>query len=283
MAHDRPSELELEHVVSEGSFGRIFRARYKATSAIVAVKVVLDSDEVRNEIRMLSKCCSPLIVGYFGSFACGQEMWVVTDYCGGGFVSDLIQSNGGTFSMPVECIRAVCAGIALGLEYLHGVNICHRDIRCSNILLSNAGYVKLTGFGFSDTLDEVDKKRKSVVGSSYWMPPEVIKEAYYDGKADVWSLGITTIEMAEGTPPHSSLDPLSATLAIPSKPAPTLVDPDNWGPEMVEFIDWCCKMDPTKRSDLKSLTSHRFIQQEVSRGRLGSPLFPWHLIRNENV
>mmetsp|Transcript_24429 Transcript_24429/g.52679 ORF Transcript_24429/g.52679 Transcript_24429/m.52679 type:complete len:125 (+) Transcript_24429:159-533(+) len=113
MTQDRPSELEFEHLVSEGSFGKIFRARYKATSAIVAVKVVTESDEIRSEIHMLSKCCSPFIVGYFGSFTCDREMWVVTDYCGGGFVSDLIQRNGSTLSMPEECIRAVCAGIVL--------------------------------------------------------------------------------------------------------------------------------------------------------------------------
>ncbi|KAL7541893.1 hypothetical protein ACHAXR_011350 [Thalassiosira sp. AJA248-18] len=284
-SQDRSSELLLEHVVSEGSFGKIFRARYKATGAIVAVKVVTESDEVKNEIHYLAKCNSSFIIGYFGSFLCGTNMWVVTDYCGGGFVSDIIKDVArakSDYSMPEGCIQAVCAGVLLGLEYLHGADICHRDINCSNILLSNAGFVKLTGFRVSAELDEdPTKKLTSVVGSHYWMAPEVIKEVPYDGKADIWSLGITTIEMAESAPPHSTLDPMEAVFLIPSKPSPTLADPDRWGPKIVEFIDCCCKKDPSQRSDSKSLTSHPFVQNEVALGRMGHPLFPWRIMRTQ--
>eukprot|EP00580_Thalassiosira_gravida_P016258 CAMPEP_0201663466 /NCGR_PEP_ID=MMETSP0494-20130426/5259_1 /ASSEMBLY_ACC=CAM_ASM_000839 /TAXON_ID=420259 /ORGANISM="Thalassiosira gravida, Strain GMp14c1" /LENGTH=220 /DNA_ID=CAMNT_0048142067 /DNA_START=149 /DNA_END=808 /DNA_ORIENTATION=+ len=213
---NRSSELTLERLVSEGTFGRIFRARYTATSHIVAVKIVAESEDVRNEIHFLSKCCSSFCVGYFGSFVCSVDengdcggslnRWVVTDYCGGGFVSDYLTkrkktSSGGrsrsssdigngdcsdVYAMPIECIRAVCAGIVLGLEYLHSIDICHRDIRCGNVLLSNAGYVKLAGFGLSADLDDDTKKCKDIVGSPAWMAPEVAEGILYDGQADIW-------------------------------------------------------------------------------------------------
>lgn len=278
MTQDRSSELEIQKMLGEGSFGQVFRARHKATGAIVAVKVVPnqegdeEADKIMGEIDILAKCNSPYIVGYFECFVCppkkrmeAGEMWIVMEFCDGGSVSDLIEAAGGrgSFAMPEECIRAACAGIVLGLEYLHKKEICHRDIKCGNVLLTNDGHVKLADFGVSAELTNTINKRKTVVGSPFWIAPEVIKEAHYDGRADVWSLGITAIEMAEGAPPHSNLNPLRAIFLIPSKPAPTLADPDNWSPEMLDFVRCCCKKDPSERSDSALLTSHPFVRQEV--------------------
>lgn len=278
---DRSSELELDKLLGEGSFGQVFRAKHKPTGAIVAVKVVPNQDGIGNaegadkimgEIDILAKCNSPYIVGYFECFVRPPkkkmdpyEMWIVMEFCDGGSVSDLIEAAGGrgSFAMPEECIRAACAGIVLGLEYLHKKEICHRDIKCGNVLLTNDGHVKLADFGVSAELTNTINKRKTVVGSPFWIAPEVIKESHYDGRADVWSLGITTIEMAEGAPPHSNLNPLRAIFLIPSKPAPTLADPDDWSPEMLDFVRCCCKKDPSERSDSALLTSHPFIRQEV--------------------
>ena len=288
MKQDRSSELELDGLLGEGSFGKVFRARHKATGAIVAVKVVpnaegdeQEADKIMSEIDILSKCDSPFIVGYFECFLRGMqkggggggrhvdghpsEMWIVMEFCDGGSVSDLIEAAGGRgfFAMPEECIRAACAGIVLGLEYLHKKEICHRDIKCGNVLLTNDGHVKLADFGVSAELTNTINKRKTVVGSPFWIAPEVIKESHYDGRADVWSLGITVIEMAEGAPPHSNLNPLRAIFLIPSKPSPTLADPDIWSPEMLDFIRCCCKKDPSERSDSALLTGHPFVMQEV--------------------
>lgn len=278
MKQDRSSELEIQKMLGEGSFGQVFRARHKATGAVVAVKVVPnqegdeEADKIMGEIDILSKCNSPFIVGYFECFTCppkkasdAGEMWIVMEFCDGGSVSDLIEAAGGrgSFAMPEECIRAACAGIVLGLEYLHKKEICHRDIKCGNVLLTNDGHVKLADFGVSAELTNTINKRKTVVGSPFWIAPEVIKEAHYDGRADVWSLGITAIEMAEGAPPHSNLNPLRAIFLIPSKPAPTLADPDIWSPAMLDFIRVCCKKDPSERSDSALLTSHPFVRQEV--------------------
>jgi len=185
------------------------------------------------------------------------------EYCEGGSMTDLLEANAG-FSLPEDCIRAVCASIVLGLEYLHGnANVCHRDIKCGNVLLTSDGNVKLADFGVSAELSNTLNKRKTVVGSPYWMAPEVIRESHYDGRADVWSLGITAIEMAEGAPPHANLHPLRAIFVIPTKPAPTLADPDNWSPEMLDFIRFCCQKDANQRRDSASLATLPFIRQDV--------------------
>jgi serine/threonine protein kinase len=190
-------------------------------------------------------------------------MWIIMEYCEGGSMTDLIEASAG-LSLPEDCVRAVCASIVLGLEYLHGTaNVCHRDIKCGNVLLTSDGHVKLADFGVSAELRNTLHKRKTVVGSPYWMAPEVIRESHYDGRADVWSLGITAIEMAEGAPPHANLHPLRAIFVIPTKPAPTLADPDNWSPEMLDFIRHCCQKDASQRRDSAMLSGLPFIRQDV--------------------
>jgi serine/threonine protein kinase len=255
----------------------VYKALHKPSTAIVAVKVIpngntssdSDDEKIMCEIDILSRCDSPYIVGYFECFIKPPylnkpgEMWIVMEYCEGGSMTDLIEANAG-FTLPEDCIRAVCASIVLGLEYLHGVaNVCHRDVKCGNVLLTDDGHVKLADFGVSAELSNTLNKRKTVVGSPYWMAPEVIRESHYDGRADVWSLGITAIEMAEGAPPHSNFHPLRAIFVIPTKPAPTLADPDNWSPEMFDFIRCCCQKDPSQRYDSALLAAHPFVKTEV--------------------
>eukprot|EP00980_Cylindrotheca_fusiformis_P018504 scaffold6124_cov122-Cylindrotheca_fusiformis.AAC.23 len=272
---DRSWELEILNLLGEGSFGAVYKALHKPSSAVVAVKVIANAssskseeEKIKGEIDILSRCDSPYIVGYCECFIKPPtkkpgEMWIVMEYCEGGSMSDLLEANNG-ITLPEDCIRAVCASIVLGLEYLHGVaNVCHRDIKCGNVLLTSDGHVKLADFGVSAELTNTVNKRKTVVGSPYWMAPEVIRESHYDGRADVWSLGITAIEMAEGAPPHANLHPLRAIFVIPTKPAPTLADPDNWSPEMLDFVRCCCQKDPNQRHDSAQLSSHPFVRKEV--------------------
>ena len=272
---DRSSELEIINLLGQGSFGDVWKAQHKETEAIVAVKIIANSsssaseeENIKGEIDILSKCDSPYIVGYCECFIKPPtnkpgEMWIVMEFCEGGSMSDLLEANAG-YLLPEECIRVVCASIVLGLEYLHGVaNVCHRDVKCGNVLLTADGHVKLADFGVSANLTNTLNKRKTVVGSPYWMAPEVIRESHYDGRADVWSLGITAIEMAEGAPPHANLHPLRAIFVIPTKPAPTLADPDNWSPHMLDFVRCCCQKEPSQRHDSALLSSHPFVKQEV--------------------
>jgi len=273
--NDRSSELEILDLIGEGSFGAVYRATHRSTGAGVAVKVIANAssskkeeEKIKGEIEILSRCDSPYIVGYFECFIKPAtlkpgEMWIIMEFCEGGSMTDLLEANAG-FSLPEDCIRAVCASIVLGLEYLHGIaNVCHRDIKCGNVLLTSDGNVKLADFGVSAELTNTLNKRKTVVGSPYWMAPEVIRESHYDGRADVWSLGITCIEMAEGAPPHANLNPLRAIFVIPTKPAPTLADPDNWSPEMLDFVRACCQKDASQRRDSASLSTLPFIRQDV--------------------
>lgn len=280
---DRSTEFELQALVGEGSFGSVYRARHRASGVLAAVKIIAnaarDTEEtakIMQEIEILAKCDSPFIVGYYECFLRQQQplvpadMWIVMEFCCGGSMSDLIEAGGYGLhnSMPEECVRFVCASIVLGLEYLHGVaNVCHRDIKCGNVLLMEDGHVKLADFGVSAELSNTIAKRKTVVGSPFWMAPEVIRESHYDGRADVWSLGITCIEMAEGAPPHANLNPLRAIFLIPSKPAPTLADPDNWSPEMLDFIKCCLHKEPSQRHDSAMLSNHPFVRQEVMKLR----------------
>ena len=284
---DRSKDLEILNQLGEGSFGAVYRARHKATNSTVAVKIIpnashshgsdSETDKIMSEIDILARCDSAFIVGYFECFLKppkkrldGGEMWIIMEYCEGGSILDFLEGVGGlhSYGEGEEVIRAVCASIVLGLEYLHGVaNVCHRDIKGGNVLLTNDGHVKLADFGVSAELTNTLNKRKTVVGSPYWMAPEVIKESHYDGRADVWSLGITAIEMAEGHPPHSSLHPMRAIFVIPTKPAPSLQDVDAWSPEMLDFIRCCCKKDPGQRYDSALLASHTFIKRDVNELR----------------
>lgn len=270
---DRSADFELGKLLGEGSFGVVYKGLHLPSNAIVAIKIIPkmsndddESEKIKSEIDILSRCDSPYIVGYFecfmreGNAKKQGEMWIVMEYCVGGSMSDLLGVRG----IPEECVRAVTASIVLGLEYLHGVaNVCHRDIKCGNVLLTEDGHVKLADFGVSAELTNTLNKRKTVVGSPFWMAPEVIRESHYDGRADVWSLGITVIEMAEGAPPHSNLNPLRAIFVIPTKPAPTLADPDSWSPEMLDFVRCCCQKDPNQRHDSALLSGHPFVKQEV--------------------
>ncbi len=305
---DRSKDLEVLNKLGEGAFGSVYRARHKSTNATVAVKIIpntslpqgggggdsnktnnnnnggdphqmIDSetDKIMSEIDILARCDSAFIVGYFECFIKPPkkrldmgEMWIIMEYCDGGSMLDFLEKNGGLhcYAEGEEVIRAVCASIVLGLEYLHGVeNVCHRDIKCGNVLLTNDGHVKLADFGVSAELTNTLNKRKTVVGSPFWMAPEVIKESHYDGRADVWSLGITAMEMAEGHPPHSNLHPMRAIFVIPTKPAPSLQDVDAWSPEMLDFIRCCCKKDPSQRYDSALLAGHTFIKRDVNELR----------------
>jgi sporulation-specific protein 1 len=146
--NDRSSELEILNLIGEGSFGAVYRATHRSTGAGVAVKVIANAssskkeeEKIKGEIEILSRCDSPYIVGYFECFikpatSKPGEMWIIMEFCEGGSMTDLLEANAG-FSLPEDCIRAVCASIVLGLEYLHGIaNVCHRDIKCGNVLLT---------------------------------------------------------------------------------------------------------------------------------------------------
>jgi len=179
------------------------------------------------------------------------------EFCSGGSVADLIQYCKRTFQEKE--ISSICYCILKALKYLHSKNVCHRDIKGGNILLNQAGFAKLTDFGVSKITDK-ERIMHTVVGSPYWMAPELISAGTYDMTADVWSLGITAIEMAEGQPPHHELHPMRAMREIPGKEPPTLKDSKKWPKEFGQFLSTCLQKTPSSRPSCKDLLKHSFIK-----------------------
>lgn len=262
-----PEELfEKLEVLGEGSYGIVYKVLNKQTRTIHALKVVPvenDISEVEKEINILKQCESPYIVSYFGSYNKGSELWIVLEHCGGGSVMDLL-SILGPGSLNEMHIAAVCSSVLKGLVYLHAQKKIHRDIKAGNILLTEDGSVKLTDFGVSAQLNNTISRRQTVIGTPYWMAPEVIQETAYNGKADVWSLGITLIEIAEGKPPLHGIHPMRAIFMIPSKPSPTLTEPSKWSDEFNDFIAQCLTKNMNDRPSSKDLLKHPFVQKAKS-------------------
>lgn len=184
------------------------------------------------------------------------------EYCAAGSISDIISVR--KRSLSEKEIAAVIKFILKGLEYLHSSKKIHRDIKAGNILLSSNAQPKLADFGVSGQLNNTVKKRLTVIGTPFWMAPEIVTESGYDCMADIWSLGITCIEMAEGKPPLHDMNPMQAMFSLPKNPPPKLTHPDNFSDNFNHFISCCLIKDPMQRSSANQLLRHPFIKSAPS-------------------
>jgi len=266
---DPTKDFSLVEKLGEGSYGSVWKAVHMKTGTTTAIKrvpVENDLDEILNEIKIMKQCRSPYIISYYGSYFKENELWIVMEYCGAGSVSDLMRITDEV--LTEDQISVVVRDSLKGLVYLHGMRKIHRDIKAGNILLNDKGESKLADFGVSGQLSDTMAKRQTVIGTPFWMAPEVIQEVGYDVKADLWSLGITMIEMAEGKPPYSNIHPMRAIFMIPSRPPPKLTDPDKWSKDMNDFVAKCLTKNPEQRPPATELLKHPF----VNKGKTGELL-----------
>jgi len=250
--------------IGEGAAGEVFEATHSKTGQKVAIKKMeINNENVKllaTEISIMKSSKHPNVVEYIESYIVDEKMWVMMEYMGGGCLTDVLECFD-DIQMNEQQIAYVTRETLQSLAYVHAHHRIHRDIKSDNILLSIDGAVKLADFGYAAQLTKSFVKRNTVVGTPYWMAPELIRGHDYGTKVDIWSLGIMLIEMAEGEPPYMEYPPLRALFLITTKGIPPLKDQNKWSRDFHDFLQKCLDVKVQTRPEAAELLRHPFLQK----------------------
>lgn len=292
---DNPEEIfQVKQELGKGAYGAVYKAEFIGSKITIAAKKVFDEEQaqatIKKEVNILQKCKHPNVVTYYGSIkgktktnmelkgskpvttpeAKSPAIWILMDYCEGGSVRDYMDQT--KKNLTEDQVAAVLIGAIQGLAYLHSIGIIHRDLKAGNLLLSSDGTVKVADFGISTQLSAtITGNAKTMIGTTYWMAPEIMDESY-TYKIDIWSLGITAIEMSQGEPPNWNLKPfqlmmkLSNMMKKKDEKPPTFNEPQKFSKDINDFVTQCLTKEPTKRPDTKVLMQHPFLMKSVKKG-----------------
>ncbi|KAF4090494.1 hypothetical protein AMELA_G00052070 [Ameiurus melas] len=263
-----PEEVwEIVGELGDGAFGKVYKAQNKQTGALAAAKVIdtkteEELEDYMVEIDILASCDHQYIVKLLDAFYFESKLWILIEFCAGGAVDAVMLELERPLTEPQ--IRVVCKQTLDALSYLHENKIIHRDLKAGNILVSADGDVKLADFGVSAKNTRTLQRRDSFIGTPYWMAPEVVmcetsKDRPYDYKADIWSLGVTLIELAQIEPPNHEMNPMRVLLKIAKSEPPTLMQPSRWSPEFSDFLKKALDKNVDHRWSATQLLQHPFV------------------------
>ncbi|XP_048671440.1 serine/threonine-protein kinase 10 isoform X4 [Marmota marmota marmota] len=272
-----PNEVwEIVGELGDGAFGKVYKAKNKETGALAAAKVIETKSEEELEdyiveIEILATCDHPYIVKLLGAYYYDTKLWIMIEFCPGGAVDAIMLELERGLTEPQ--IQVVCRQMLEALSFLHSKRIIHRDLKAGNVLMTLEGDIRLADFGVSAKNLKTLQKRDSFIGTPYWMAPEVVlcetmKDTPYDYKADIWSLGITLIEMAQIEPPHHELNPMRVLLKIAKSDPPTLLTPSKWSVEFRDFLKTALDKNPETRPSAAQLLEHPFVSNVTSNKAL---------------
>ncbi|KAF6083149.1 serine/threonine kinase 10 [Phyllostomus discolor] len=272
-----PNEVwEIVGELGDGAFGKVYKAKNKETGDLAAAKVIETKSEEELEdymveIEILATCQHPYIVKLLGAYYYDGKLWIMIEFCPGGAVDAIMLELDRGLTEPQ--IQVVCRQMLEALHFLHGKKVIHRDLKAGNVLMTLEGDIRLADFGVSAKNLKTLQKRDSFIGTPYWMAPEVVmcetmKDTPYDYKADIWSLGITLIEMAEIEPPHHELNPMRVLLKIAKSEPPTLLTPSRWSAEFRDFLKTALDKNPETRPSAAQLLEHPFVSSITSNKAL---------------